>query len=74
VLLVATYPSETRARLGLDGFLKGYLAGAAGGVGKGGDGKWAGCDRRGTRLAVVVSAPDSATVKELLAEALHGAK
>lgn len=72
VLLVVVYPSETRAERARADFLAGYVGAAPGGTGTGKDGKWAGCGRRGSRLAAVVAAADADLVTRLLAEALDG--
>jgi hypothetical protein len=65
-LLVVRYPDASRAEAAEASFKKKMLAGAPEGIGKLGDGRWAGIRRLGALAAAVFGASDAAAVKALL--------
>ncbi len=65
-LLVVRYPDAARAEAAEAGFKKTMLRGAEEGLGKLGDGRWAGIKRLGDLAAAVFGAPDAASARVLL--------
>jgi len=65
-LLLVRYPDGARAEAAAALFRESILGGAPDGLGRLGDGRWAGLRRRGGLVAVVLGAPDAAAVKSML--------
>lgn len=65
-LLIVRYPDAARAEAAEVLFKKKILGSAPDGLGKLGDGRWAGLRRQGNSAAAVFGAPDAAAVKAML--------
>jgi hypothetical protein len=67
-LLLVRYPDAARAEAAAVQFRQKVLGGAADGMGQLKGGRWTGVQSRGDLISVVFSAPDAATVRDVLAK------
>jgi len=66
LLLVVEYPDELLAKSAQESFQKEYLGNPPDAISQRPDGRWAGCARQENVLAVVLNAPEAATVSAYL--------
>ncbi len=71
-LLLVSYPDAARAREATERFRLEFLRGAESGIGRGADGRWAGCRLQAETLCVVLRAADAAAVEAMIAAAFSG--